>query len=111
MACKLLPAQLCFILILPPIFDQPGFNFYNHNTVIATMHFKSVFTKANLFLRVESQMMPGHIHWNVCAIVSAKKFVEFIASMINLFIRWFDVERVFSETIRGFPSITFIPSV
>jgi hypothetical protein len=75
------------------------------------VHFKSVFTEANLFLLVERQMMPAHFHGNLSAVLSAEKFMEFSAPAIVLFIWRLDINRIFAETIRGFVRVTFILSI
>ena len=47
--------------------------------------------------------MPYHYHGNIRAVVTAEKFIEFGAAAIELPVWRFDVDRVFAETIRGFP--------
>ena len=55
--------------------------------------------------------MPGHVHGNIRAVISAEKFIEFIAPVIELFFWRLDVDRVFAETIRGFTRIAFVPTI
>src|SRR5262245_61766838 len=107
MTRKLFPVQFSLVLILPPMFDQTRFDFHYHNAMIVPVHFKTVFSKPILFFFSECQMMPGHFHRNVCALISTEKVIEFIAPAIELFTWRLDVDCVLAETIRGFTRVPF----
>src|SRR5688572_14211725 len=56
-------------------------------------------------------MMPGHFHGKFRATITAEKFVEFYPAMVELLVGRLDVERVFTETLRGFVGVAFVPAI
>ena len=100
MACKLFPTQHSSVLIFAPVFDQTSFYFHDCNAMIALVHFKGVFSEADLFPLVESQMMSVHFHGHVCAMISPEKFMECLTAAMELFIRRLDIDGVHAEASR-----------
>src|SRR5688500_5409082 len=79
--------------------------------MIAIVQLKCILAKSNLFLLVEGEMMPSHLHGQVSTSVATEEFIKLRSSMIKLFIWRLDVHCIFAETVRGFAGVPFIPDI